>query len=86
MKNWITDPEEARLQTAYENARAREEKWITGQRRLLLQGTRVEYLTEQSLMEFIAADQDKPRDFADADRALGELRAYRATKGETPHA
>ena len=86
MKNWITDPEEARLQTAYDSARVRVEEWITGQRRLLLQGTRVEYLTEQSLMEFIAADQDKPRDFADADRALGELRAYRATKGVTPHA
>jgi len=86
MKYWITDPEEARLQTAYDSARVRVEEWITGQRRLLLQGTRVEYLTEQSLMEFIAADQDKPRDFADADRALGELRAYRATKGVTPHA
>ena len=86
MKYWITDPEEARLQTAYDSARARVEEWITGPRRLLLQGTRVEYLTEQSLMEFIAADEDKPRDIADADRALGELRAYRATKGVTPHA
>ena len=80
MKYPITDPEEAKLQTAYDDARARVEQWITGQRRLLLQGTRVEHLSERSLMEFIAADEDKPRDFADADRALTQLRAYRAAK------
>ena len=80
MKYPITDPEEARLQTVYDNARARGQEWITGERRLLLQGTRVEYLTEQGLMEFIAADEDKARDFTDADRALRELRAYRAAK------
>ncbi len=76
----ITDPEEARLQTAYDEARARVQEWITGERRLLLQGRRFEYLTERSLMEFIAAEEDKPRDFARADRALIELRAYRAAK------
>ena len=80
MKYAITDPEEARLQTAYDNARARVQKWITGERRQLLQGRDVEYLSEEGVMEFIAADEDKPRDFADADRALRELRAYRATK------
>jgi len=79
-------PEEARLQTAYDNACARVQQWITGERRLLLQGTCVEYLTEEGLMEFIAADEDKPRDFADADRALGELRAYRETKRDERHA
>lgn len=80
MKYAITDPEEARLQAAYDNARARVQKWISGERRQLLQGRDVEYLSEEGLMEFIAADEDKPRDFAEADRALRELRAYRATK------
>lgn len=78
----IDDPEEARLQEAYDEARARVEKWITGERRLLLQGTSVEHLSVEGLMEFMAADEDKPRDFADADKAFTQLRTYRAARKE----
>jgi hypothetical protein len=80
MRYPITDPEEARLQRNRDEARARVERWIGGERRLLLQRTDVESMTKDGLMEFIAADEDKPRDFADFDRALEELRAYRAAK------
>jgi len=85
------DPEEARLQQAYDEARHRVEQWVRGERRHALRAVDVSVerpvpfvLTEDNLDALDTFD-DERQAWSEWDRTLTELRAFRASK-EPAHA
>lgn len=85
MKYPITDPEEARLQEAYDQARGRVAQWVRGERQHALRAVDVSVerpepfvLTEDNLDALDTFDEEQEA-WNEWDRSLSELRAYRAS-------
>ncbi len=86
MKYPITDPEEARLQEAYDEARRRVEQWVRGERQHALRAVDIAVerpkpfvVTEDNLDALDTFDDERDA-WKEWDRTLTELRAYRASK------
>ncbi len=83
----IHDPEEARLQKRFDEARDRLEPWIrrnppNPNRHVLLKlADGVPITTEADLMEAIEGLESQHTVWEDFNRSLDELRAYRARRG-----